>query len=192
VVVIAAAVVIGVGVMTAMANPDIGERAGQLTDASQHSISESGRAGSSLVTRALIWTTAWSAFQAHPWSGIGMFAFSYSSGSYRTIPRVLHDMYVRGLSPHQTHLAVLTETGMFGAVGFAFFMFACLRTAFRPFRGGHGHDTTREAVVAAGAMTYCFVSMFFTDAWLWGKGIVMLAIVVGIVCSIDRERSTGA
>lgn len=171
----------GAGFAMIALNPRIEQRAAELTDKSRFDVGEAGQVGSSLVSRALIWDTALNAFKAHPIAGIGIYAFSYSSQEYYKVPRVLFDLYVAGVSPHQTHLSVLTETGLFGAAGFIFFVVSALRFAFRAIRLSQNERGRRYAVIGSVAVVYCTVSMFFTDAWLWGQGIVLLALVLGFM-----------
>jgi O-antigen ligase len=160
-------------------SPRIEKRATQLSDEKGTPIDQSGKVENSLVSRLLIWDTAMNAFRAHPIVGIGVYSFPYSSGQYYRIPKLLFKMYVEGLSPHQTQLAVLVETGIVGAFGYLFFMFAALRTGFGVIQRASDQEETKYALVAFTALVYCSISMLFTDAWLWGQGIVLLALVIG-------------
>jgi O-antigen ligase len=93
----------------------------------------------------------------------------------------LYQRYVKGVSPHQTFIAVLTETGIVGAIGFGVFLVALLRLTFGGVRMARDRPAKARGLFVATAVLYCIVSMFFTDAWLWGQGIVLLGIVTGVM-----------
>ena len=171
----------GAVALVVLLNPQIETRATELTDKPGPGISESGSVENSLGSRLLIWDTALNAFRAHPYIGIGVYGFPYSSQHYYTIPKFMYRLFVAGNSPHQTYLAVLAETGVIGALGFAVFLFAILRYAFQTIRRASEERGRKYAFVGAIAVVYCVVSMVFTDAWLWGQGIVMLGLVIGLV-----------
>ncbi len=169
------------GTIVVSLNPRIEERAAQLTGGGADQIDQAGLAINSLISRAFIWDTARNAFLAHPYVGIGVYAFPYSSQHYSTLPKLLFNLYVKGNSPHQTHFAVLSETGLVGMAGYLVFLVAAVRCAFQSVRRAPGMRGRRFGFVAAIGLTYCFVSMGFTDAWLWGQGIVLLGLVMGLM-----------
>jgi hypothetical protein len=171
----------GVVILTLSYNPLIEQRAIDLTNKTKSGIDEWGNTGSSMVTRLFIWDTALNAFLAHPLAGIGVYAFPYSSQYYYRFSRPLYEKYVKGLSPHQTHFAVLAETGIIGFCGFLIFVVAALKYAIRSIQQTKGERGKRYALVGAVATVYCMISMVFTDAWLWGQGIVLLGLVLGLM-----------
>jgi len=172
--------IIGCGAAFILLNRGIEQRATQFSAQTGPAIDESGKVENSFVSRMLIWDTAINAFRAHPVIGIGVYAFPYSSKFYYRIPRFLYTRYVEGLSPHQTHLAVLCETGVVGAIAFFLFIIAALKTAYRGVSRAVEEQSRKDALIAAVAVTYCTVSMIFTDAWLWGQGIVLLGLILGL------------
>jgi O-antigen ligase len=174
-------VVAGVNAIVVSMNPRLEKRATELTKEPEYGIDEWGGVENSLVTRLLIWDTALNAFSAHPFVGIGVYGFPYSSKLYYKIPTLLYQRYVKDLSPHQTHLAVLSETGLIGALGFVVFLLAVLRCTFHMLRRASGIREMRYAFVAAVGVVYSLVSMLFTDAWLWGQGIVLLGSILGVM-----------
>lgn len=174
---------LGAGAATLSLSQRTEERALEVTQLDANAVTDEGVVRNSLVSRALIWDTALNAFRAHPFVGIGVYGFPYSSAHYAKMPRILYTRYVKVMSPHQSHLAVLSETGIIGTLGFLGFLFAAFRTAVRAVRSAPGDRGRRFAVVATVALVYCMISMFFTDAWLWGQGIVLFGIVTGIVAA---------
>ncbi len=166
----------------------IEKRAMQVSVEKDIAIDQRGKVENSLVSRILIWDTAWNAFLAHPLVGIGVYSFPYSSNQYYRIPKLLYVLYVEGLSPHQTQLAVLAETGIVGAIGYLIFLFALWKSGYQALSKASGPQDTKYALVAFTAVVYCTISMIFTDAWLWGQGIVLLGLVTGAMLA-NRKLS---
>lgn len=175
---IGAVVILGVATVVVVANPYIEKRATELGGGAEQ-FTEYGSVPNSIISRLLIWDTALNAFLANPIIGVGVYGFASSSHEYADVPSQYYRKYVRDLSPHQTFLAVLAETGIIGAIGFGVFFFSLLQTAFRSINRALDDRGRRYAFVCAMAVIYCAVSMFITDAWLWGQQIVLLGIVAG-------------
>jgi O-antigen ligase len=167
-------------------NPKFAVRTSQLTEAKHYNISQTGEVGNSLISRLLIWDTALQAFKAHPVIGIGVYAFPYSSQFYYRIPKFLFKLYVEGSHPHQAYLAVLAETGILGILGFIFFIGSAVRYSVRAIYIAHDEDAKRFALLAFVGMIYCVISMFFTDAWLWGQQIILFGLVAGAAMTIYK------
>lgn len=184
--VVGSCVVVGGGALVVALNPKIESRATELTDKSAYGINSQGYTQNSLITRVFIWSSAWSAFQAHPIVGVGVYSFRWSSREYTELSRTLYDRYVAKLSVHQTHLAVLAETGILGFVGFMVFVTTALRHGFRSVSALCDLRGRRYAFVAAVGLVYCIASMVITDAWLWGQQIVLLGMVMGCMTAISR------
>jgi O-antigen ligase len=184
--IVGSALIAGMVFLVLLLNPKIADRATEFSSKPAISFNESGNPENSLGTRLMIWDTALNAFMAHPIAGIGVYSFPYVSRQYYTIPRVLYEEFVDERTPHQTHLAVLTETGLIGFAGFLFFLTSAVRRAFTSITLARGEDGKRYALVAAIAVVYCTVSMLFTDAWLWGQLIVMLGMVLGVMLAIRK------
>ena len=81
---------------------------------------------------------------------------------------------------------MLSETGVVGMAGYIVFLIAALRSAFQTIRRSTGIQGKKYGLVAAIGLTYCFVSMGFTDAWLWGQGIILLGLVMGMMLANRR------
>lgn len=135
---------------------------------------------SSMVTRLLIWYTAGNAFLEHPIIGIGAYSFPFMSQEYNTLPNVLYELFVEKLSPHVTYLAVLTETGIIGLIGFVVFLFSTIKTANQSVRMA---STKKQRYYSLGILTlqvYVIFSMVMTDAWLWGRCGMLWALILGV------------
>jgi O-antigen ligase len=163
-------------------SPSVFKRFNDLTAYKQMFVVENSTVGinSSIVTRALIWLTALNAFIAHPIIGIGAFSFPFSSHLYCTIPQILFKLYVEGLSTHITFLSTLTETGIIGATGFLIFMLSSLKISFRAIKFEQSIDERIVSTIIAFLQLYIFISMFMTDAWLWGQCGMLWGFILGL------------
>lgn len=140
-----------------------------------------GNVQNSLVTRFFIWHTAFNAFLEHPIVGIGLYGFPSLSYNYYTIPKILFENYVKGLSPHIGYLAVLVETGILGLVGFLIFIFSIIKYSYPIFEISSDRLEYFFSLVLFWSSNYVIISLFFTDAWLWGNGIILWAIILGLL-----------
>lgn len=138
-----------------------------------------GKAQNSLITRLMIWHTAYNAFRSHPLIGIGVNSFPFASGGYYAIPKFLYEDYVKGLTPHQTFIAVLAETGFLGFFGFVIMLLYFIRTTFIQFNLAKDHDEVEMSMIIFGINTYILFSMFVTDCWLWGHGAILWGLALG-------------
>jgi O-antigen ligase len=164
-----------------LVNPKVEERAAGLAEIDPEDVGETIIIQNSLVTRMMIWTTALNGIQAHPWVGVGIYGFSQTSKRYSRLPDVFYYRYVRGMGPHVTYLSVLVEAGIVGLTGFFIFLGTIIRVALRGVHQARSVRAQQYAVVGLVAMTYVTVSMFFTDAWLWGQGAVLWGLIVGMI-----------
>ena len=183
---------LAIGVMAAgivAINPKIEQRVANLGESGGVELDPNRAQTSSLITRMLIWDTAIRAFSEHPITGIGVYGFSYASRQYARMPWFLYEKYVSGMSPHQTHFAALVETGILGWLGLLVFLASIVRYATRVIRQVSSERGRHFALAGAVAVVYCVSSMFFTDAWLWGQGIVLLGLVLGLVTANARLES---
>ena len=169
--------------------PRVGTRAAGLGAADFGDIDEHGLIHNSLISRAFIWDAALSAFRDHPFIGVGVYGFPDASAMYTRLPSTLYNYYVARNSPHQTHFAVLSETGIVGAIGYLLFLIAGIRSAFGAIRTSRDDRERRYAVVGMAAFMYIVVSMTFTDAWLWGQGIVLLGLSLGGLLALRKINS---
>jgi len=173
-------------------NPKIEQRVANLEEGGSVEFDPNRAQGNSLITRMFIWDTAFRAFSEHPVIGIGVYGFAYVSRSYARMPWFLYEKYVAGMSPHQTHFAALVETGILGWLGLLVFLAGVMRFTIRAIRGVRGEQARHYALVGAVAVVYCLISMFFTDSWLWGQGIVLFGFVLGLVTANARVESLAA
>lgn len=140
----------------------------------------------SIASRMFIWTTAWNAFRAHPFIGIGFYSFPIASEKYYTIDPFIYELFVHFRSPHLTLLAVLTESGIIGMIGFFIFMTAIVRY----FRSNIRKSRTYEEFFFSNTLwwliVYIIISMLMTDAWLWGQLMMLWAIILGFSLANGR------
>jgi O-antigen ligase len=148
---------------------------------SQELIFETDVGFSSLMTRLLVWHTAWNAFMEHPFVGIGAFSFTFSSQLYFTIQPYLYKIFVKGISPHVTYLAVLVETGIIGLFGFLFIIYNSLSIAYKSFNLSKIMPDFRLSLILMMSLIYIIISMFMTDAWLWGQCGMLWGLFLGLL-----------
>jgi O-antigen ligase len=161
--------------------PLIFDRISQLSSGEKFNYaSETDFGVSSLLTRLLIWHTALQAFLKHPIVGIGAFSFPFESVFYSKIPPFLFKKFVQGLSPHETFIAKLTETGIVGFLGFIVFMISSLRVSFKAFKLTIEKEEKIISLILLSIQLYVFFSMFLTDAWLWGQCGMLWGLLLGI------------
>jgi O-antigen ligase len=134
----------------------------------------------SIVTRILVWMTAWNGFLAHPIIGVGAFSFPFASKLYFDIPPALYRMFVEGMGPHITYLASLVETGIVGLVGFLVFLISSLRLALRAVRLSVTHEEQYLSSTLLLIQIYIAASMALTDAWLWSQCGMLWALILGV------------
>jgi O-Antigen ligase. len=141
---------------------------------------------STLITRFLVWQTAFNAFVQHPIIGIGAYSFPFSSHLYQHLSPFLFNTIVKGLSPHVTYLAVLTETGIVGMIGFLFLLISSIKL---------GWDSIKKAITST-ELYFSFLlffiylniilSMFFSDAYLAGQCAMLWGVVLGLSVANNR------
>lgn len=161
--------------------PDIFNRFGELSDSKILNVkSESDFGTNSLLSRVLIWDTAWNAFKTSPITGIGIYSFPFQAVNHYSIPKYLFKQFVEGVSPHITFLAVLTETGILGLFGFLVLLISVIKIAFSSIRKSITKNHKFTSVLLASINIYIFFSMFLTDAWLWGQCGMLWSIILGL------------
>ncbi len=141
----------------------------------------------SFITRALIWHTAANAFITHPFVGIGVYSFPFSSQYYYTIPKSFYKVYVEGRTPHVTFIAVLAETGVIGFIGFVFLLIVIIKTAFQNLRQLKSVKNIPFSLIINWTFVYMLISMFMTDAWLWGQQLMIIAIFLGLLVAQNKK-----
>lgn len=146
----------------------------------------------SLVTRYFIWSTGYNGFKDNPVFGIGMYSFAYSSKFYNELPDNIYKKFVSGLTLHQGFYSMLVETGIFGFTGLLIFLTVLFRKSRRVYIEAENTPQFLHAFIAFWVLIYIMTSLMFTDAWFWGRGIVMWGTVLGVISAINninkRER----
>ncbi len=194
-VIIAAVCIAAIAILAAgtiALNPSVGERATDITEANTVETPDALIIRNTLLTRMIIWDTALNAFLAHPFIGIGMYGFIDASYMYCRFPTMLYEIYVRGNSAHIAYLGVAAESGLIGLTAFLFLLVSTLRLAARNVRRALSQQEQRYALLSFTAMIYCTLSMFLTDAWMFGQGIVLFGIVVGLILAQHRHQQQGS
>ncbi len=177
-------IVVGVVMLV---NPSMKGRIAELFVNPRYGLDASnGNVENSLLSRLMIWDTAFNGFKAHPFIGIGVYAFPYSSHLYYRLPKMFFKPIVKGLTAHEAYLSVLSETGILGMVGFLFFLIFCIYTASHVLHGVKGTKNGHFKLGSFIAVVYCYISMIFSDAWLFGQLIVILGIVFGINFGLQK------
>lgn len=134
----------------------------------------------SLVTRYFIWSIAWDAFTSNPITGVGIYGFPFVSNEYSKIDNFLYEAYVERLTPHETFLAMLTEGGMVGFLGFIIFLISTIFFAIKSYLISKSDDELFFSEIILWLTLYTLFSMIITDAWLWGHGIVLWGLLIGM------------
>lgn len=160
-------------------NPAVAQRAEETTDF-KNSISGTGKVENTLVTRFFIWHTAFNMIEKHPILGVGAYSFPITSKFYYTIPKLLYDKYVKGRTPHIAFLAALVETGFVGLFGFIIFIVSALVINFRSIGLTVSRNDLIRTMTVLWTNVYIFISMFMTDAWIWGQGAILFGIILGL------------
>ncbi len=162
-------------------NPDVFQRLDQLNKSNVLTVKkESDFSSNTLLSRLLIWDTAWNAFKAHPIVGIGVYSFPFESATFSTIPKDLYKEFVAGLSPHITFLANLAETGIIGFVGFLIFLGSSLWMGIKSVNLAFSEEQIFYSIIILALQFYILFSMFLTDAWLWGQCGMLWGVVLGL------------
>ena len=134
----------------------------------------------SFTSRLLIWDTAFNGFKAHPYVGIGFYTFPIASKIYSTINPMLYSLFVARLTPHETIIALFCEVGIVGFLGFSFLYISLVRAMARVRKTANSKkDITRTAMINS-ALIYILISLFATDAWLFGNLIMLWAFILGL------------
>jgi len=141
----------------------------------------------SFVTRFFIWSTGYNAFIANPVFGMGMYSYAYTSSFYNQLPKNIYKKYVSGLTLHQGYYSMLVETGIFGFTGFIIFLVMIFRRSKKIYKKAIGTPHFQSAFIAFWCLIYVITSLMFTDAWFWGRGIVMFGTILGVLTAINSQ-----
>jgi O-antigen ligase len=178
--------VLTVGIQALTFNPKAFERVQTMNRETNQKATEVSDLNT-LATRVFIWHTSWNAFKENPYTGVGLYNFQFVSKEYYSIDYRLYKDFVEGLSPHQTHIEILTETGLIGLTGFLIFLGAILLFAEKNIRLSRNKSEIFYSNLIFWLFMYILVSMMMTDAWLWGHGLILWGIVVGLIISMRKQ-----
>jgi len=140
----------------------------------------------SLVTRYFIWSTGYNGFVSNPVFGMGIYSFAYSSQFYNELPDNIYKKFVSGLTLHQGFYSILVEAGIFGFTGLLIFLTVLFRKSRKVYLKAENTPLFLHAFIAFWVLIYIITSLMFTDAWFWGRGIVMWGTVLGVIAAINN------
>ncbi|MBN1216374.1 MAG: O-antigen ligase family protein, partial [Candidatus Lokiarchaeota archaeon] len=160
-------------------NPDIEKRTSKIENL-EKSIDKEGYVQNSLITRAMIWTTAYNAFKAHPIIGIGSHSFRYQSKKYSTLHPLMYKLYVERATPHGTYFTIPPETGIVGLLSFLIMTFLIFRHSYSNIIISKNIEDKKISTILFFLLVYINFSMVITDAWLWGTSAILWGIVLGL------------
>jgi hypothetical protein len=78
------------------------------------------------------------------------------------------------------------EAGILGFIGLIFFLSYLVRKTRKIFREAEDTPFDVHAFISIWVITYILISLFFSDAWFWGRGIIIWSVVLGVISSLDR------
>ncbi|WP_407931599.1 O-antigen ligase family protein, partial [Ignavibacterium album] len=175
--------IIQITTQTSLNRIDIESQSTQLTDNTE-SVNEN-----SFVSRLFIWHTAINAFRTEPIIGIGMYSFKYTTHKYYTIPKPFFKQFVENKTPHISYLEILVEAGIIGFLGFIYFLFVVFRQSLNLFRANPLNPVNARArLLIIITVFYVIVSMFMTEAWVYGQYLVWFGIILGALIA-EQNRS---
>jgi O-antigen ligase len=157
---------------------------------SQKLTSQEDFSDNSFFTRLLVWHTAYKAFSAHPFIGIGAYSFPFSSQVYEQLPDALYKEYVEGLAPHLSFFAVLSETGILGFTGFIFLLGSLIKLIYRNLSNASSTTEIFYTTVISFAQIYILFSLFVTDAWLRGQCGLLWGTTMGCLAGCYKLISS--
>jgi O-antigen ligase len=92
----------------------------------------------------------------------------------------LYESFVERLTPHETFLAILTESGIIGFLGFVIFLISTIVFAIKSYLISKSVEELFYSEIILWLTLYTLFSMIITDAWLWGHGIVLWGLLIGM------------
>jgi len=143
----------------------------------------------SFISRFFIWDTAFNAFFANPYTGIGIYSFPFLSIKYSTLDPILYKMFVELLPPHQTFIAILCETGIIGFLGFIIFISFIVYQTWKFTTKTRSDEEKIYATLLFWLIIYIVISMLMTDAWLWGDLFMIWSVVLALTIANNRIGS---
>ena len=160
--------------------PSVSERVEQFSETNNEVVNQKGEVTSSLISRLFIWDTALNAFTYNPVTGVGIYGFPYISWKYYKIPKIFFNNYVVSRTPHIAYLAIATEAGIIGLIGYLLFIFSIIKFSYQSIKLSKSHRDNLLSIVLFFCIIYITVSMLMTDAWLWNQGIVLWGIILSL------------
>jgi O-antigen ligase len=143
----------------------------------------------SLLSRVVLWYTAWGLFLSSPLHGVGFGTFSFIYEQY--LPH-LSDLEA-GLQVHNIYLELLAETGILGFVSFFALVAAAFREARHHLRSTGWLEHSLAFGVAGGTVAILVHSFFEHDIfWAPQTGGLFWILLATIVAAPFRTVKAGA
>lgn len=171
----------------AVANPSTFDRVTKEKGGASDDKSERIESLSTIATRYFIWSTAWNAFKAHPYIGIGLYKFSYASKDYNTFDKELFEVYVEGLASHQTEIGLLAETGIVGCLGYLVFIFFIYKRLFRNIRKKYIDKYWNLHLLVFVLNIFIFFAMIMSDAYIISVAIAVWGFILALAIAVERN-----
>ncbi len=142
----------------------------------------------SLLSRAVLWYTAWTLFLSSPLHGVGFGTFSLIADHY--LPQ-LPDLEA-GLQVHNIYLELLAETGILGFISFFVLVAATFREARRQLRSTGWFEHSLAFGVTGGTVAILVHSFFEHDIfWAPQTGGLFWILLATIVAAPFRNVKAG-
>lgn len=147
---------------------------------------ETGDISNSLVTRYFIWSTGLNGFKQHPYIGIGMYSFPYTAKYYNTLPKVIFKKFVDMYSLHHGYYSILVEAGVVGFIGLLIYLSVMVKKTRKIYLQAQETPYFLYTFIAFWVLIYIIISLFFSDAWFWGRGIIIWGVVLGVISALNN------
>jgi len=134
----------------------------------------------SLEARALIWLTAFNAFQASPITGIGYQMFSIVSEQYNILPSILFEEFVEGLDPHNTMLAYLSETGIVGFCSYMAFISTIFVYSFKAIKISANGTERANSIILNVIVFFMILNSIYSGQYTIGQQAFFMFIFFGL------------
>jgi hypothetical protein len=80
----------------------------------------------------------------------------------------------------------LVEAGIVGFTGLMFFLVIIFRRSRKIYTEAQGTVYFLPSFIAFWVLIYIYISLFFSDAWYWGRGILIFAFVLGVISALNH------
>ncbi|MBK9334513.1 MAG: O-antigen ligase family protein [Ignavibacteria bacterium] len=134
----------------------------------------------SMETRALIWFTAYNAFETSPYTGIGHQMFNFVSEEYNVLPDYFFELYVEGLDPHNTMLAFLSETGLIGLSSYLIFIFTMYFLSLKSIKMSENENEKTNSILLNVAVFFMIINSIYSGQYTMTQQAFFMYIFLGL------------